>query len=82
MSYRYGPSHVYETPDGTVVHEQQAGYYSTEYQIVGTLEGVDATVATLKRRYPPGWYCGRWPAPFEVHPGLWMATPEHSNSCD
>lgn len=84
----WGDAHIVEHPDGTIVHCQRkyVGYGFSEYQIVGTLDGVKNQYELIQKDYPPQGYGGHYPEPVEIATNLWLGTPRHMlwlcESCD
>jgi len=80
----YSEAYIVEHEDGTVSHHQthRIGYGFSEYQIVGSKEGVEACFARIERSHPSNPYGTRLRSLTEVAPGLWHGDVWHSNTSD
>jgi len=80
----YSNARIVEHHDGTVSHHQThyIGYGFSEYQIVGSKQGVEACFSRIERSYPANPYGTRMLSLCEVAPGLWHGDVWHSNTSD
>lgn len=81
---RWGTSHIYESPEGYVIHRQReyVGYGFTTLYFLGTREQVLAGQEREKRDYPINGYGGQYYEPEDLGNGLFLAMARHSESCE